>query len=348
VRILALVLAPVLALGAVPAVADAAPRWSVCAGSCSFDVPPGDYDVEVLLGGRAAGSTGLDVEARRIALAPVGTKPGQVVRRSVTVEVRTPEGMPSGEDGPGTPGLQVRLTGTAPQPVRIAVTPRPKAPRIFVISDSTAADWANLPKNGWAQALPEFFRAGPSVRNYAQSGASTVSYLDDPRYFDRVRPMIRPGDTALIQLAHNDKQTTEAGYRANLATLIAGVRAQGGAAVLVTPPVRHRFGADGKLTPLGLVVNNLGVDLPAVMRDVARQQRIPLLDLTARSQELLESLGEAASWPLYLTLAHDGVDDATHLSRYGAEQFAALVARAAARARLPLSVFLRPGQAGIR
>ncbi|MEV6829552.1 GDSL-type esterase/lipase family protein [Amycolatopsis sp. NPDC051102] len=336
-RIPATVAAVVLGLGLCGVPAAASPHWTVCTVSCSFDVPAGDYEVEAFL----TGQTGLDVEARRIALAPVATPAGRYVHRSVTVEVRTPEGMPSGEDGPGTPGLQVRLTGTTPRPALIAVTPKPRAPRVFVLSDSTAADWANLPKNGWAQALPEYFRAGPSVRNYAQSGASTVSYLADPRYFARVRPMVRPGDTALIQLAHNDKQTTETDYRANLATLIDGVRAQGGAPVLVTPPVRHRFGADGKLTPLGLVVNNLGVDLPAVMRDVARQQRIPLLDLTARSKALVESLGETASWPLYLTLAHDGVDDATHLSRYGAEQFAALVAQAVAQARLPLARFLR-------
>ncbi|MFB9689042.1 GDSL-type esterase/lipase family protein [Amycolatopsis plumensis] len=335
-KLLGLALAAAFTLGAAPA--DAAPRWTVCAGTCSFAVPAGDYEIEALL----TGQTGLDVEARRIALAPVDTRPGRYVHRSVTVEVRTPEGMPSGEDGPGTPGLQVRLTGPAPRPARIIVTPKPKAPRIFVISDSTASDWTFPPKNGWAQALPEFFRAGPSVRNYAQSGASTVSYLADPRYFARVRPMIRPGDTVLIQLAHNDKQTTEDDYRANLATLLDGVRAQGGAPVVVTPPVRHRFGADGKLTPLGLVVNNLGVDLPAVLRDVARQRKLPLLDLTARSQVLVEGLGEAASWPLYLTLAHDGVDDATHLSRYGAEQFAALVARAMRQARLPVARFLRP------
>ena len=335
-RLLVPLLAAVLVLGASPA--DAHSRWTVCDGSCSFAVPPGDYEIEAFL----TGQTGLDVEARRIALAPVDARPGRYVHRSVTVEVRAPEGMPSGEDGPGTPGLQVRLTGSAPRPARIAVTPKPHAPRIFVISDSTASDWANPPKNGWAQALPEFFRAGPSVRNYAQSGASTVSYLADPRYFARVRPMVRPGDTVLIQLAHNDKQTTEDVYRANVATLVDGVRAQGGAPVLVTPPVRHRFGADGKLTPLGLVVNNIGVDLPAVLRDVAGQQRIPLLDLTARSRVLLESLGEAASWPLYLTLAHDGVDDATHLSRYGAEQFAALVTEAVVQARLPIARFLRP------
>ncbi|WP_410631458.1 GDSL-type esterase/lipase family protein [Amycolatopsis sp. cmx-4-83] len=262
--------------------------------------------------------------------------PRGTLSRNVPLALHTADGVPV--------PLQVRLTGPVPRPAWLAVTPRPRAPRIFVLSDSTAADWANPPKNGWAQALPAFFRAGPSVRNYAQSGAGTAGYLTDPRYFPRVRPMIRPGDTALIQLAHNDKQTTEAGYRANLALLVDGVRQQGGAAVLVTPPVRHRFGADGKLTPLGLVVNNLGVDLPAVMRDVARGEGIPLLDLTARSQALVEGLGEAASWPLYLTLAHDGVDDATHLSRYGAERYAALVADAVAEARLPLARFLRPGR----
>ncbi|MER6799819.1 rhamnogalacturonan acetylesterase, partial [Amycolatopsis mediterranei] len=60
-KILAVVAA--LALSALPAAADAGPRWSVCAGSCSFDVPAGDYRIDVVLGGRDAGATGLDVEA---------------------------------------------------------------------------------------------------------------------------------------------------------------------------------------------------------------------------------------------------------------------------------------------
>lgn len=111
-KILAPALATVLALGAAPAVADAAARWSVCDGSCSFDVPSGDYEIDVVLGGRDAGSTGLDVEARRIALAPVQTRPGQYVHRSVTAEVHTPESMPSGEDGPGP------VCGTTPSPAR--------------------------------------------------------------------------------------------------------------------------------------------------------------------------------------------------------------------------------------
>lgn len=286
------------------------------------------------LGGPQAAQTGIDVESRRIALAPVHTAAGQYVTRSVTVEVRTPESMPIGE-GPGTPGLQVRLTGTAPRLAAIKAVPRPHAPRLFVISDSTAADWLNPPKNGWAQALPACFRAGVAVANYAQSGASTVSYLADPKLFPHVQPMVRPGDEVLIQLAHNDKQTTEDVYRANLRKLVAGVRERGGLAVLVTPPVRHLFDAAGKLTPTGRVVNTLGVDLPAVIRDMAGQLHTPLLDLTAKSQALLENLGENASWPIYLTVAHDGVQDSSHLSRYGATVYAGLIAGEIRRAQLP-------------
>ncbi|HEY3003086.1 MAG TPA: hypothetical protein VGJ44_12135, partial [Kribbellaceae bacterium] len=133
---------------------------------CSFDVPPGEYEVQVALGSRtAAADTGVQVEARRVALAPVATAPGQVIVRSMTVDVRTPESMPDGQEGPGTPGLQIYLTGNAPALAGIQVLPLPHTPRLCVISDSTAADWLVGPKRGWAQALPQDFRAGISVAN---------------------------------------------------------------------------------------------------------------------------------------------------------------------------------------
>ncbi|UOX89225.1 hypothetical protein MUY14_00840 [Amycolatopsis sp. FBCC-B4732] len=129
-------------------------------------------------------------------------------------------------------------------------------------------------------------------------------------------------------------------FLGGVSALAATAVARPAAARATDPEVRLHW-LDGRG---GLHLRNLGVDLPAVMRDVARGEGIPLLDLTARSQALVEGLGEAASWPLYLTLAHDGVDDATHLSRYGAERYAALVADAVAEARSPLARFLRPGR----
>jgi lysophospholipase L1-like esterase len=329
--------------GAAPTAASSAvPSLSACAGSeCSFDVPPGTYEVTVTVGSQsAAADTGLNVEARRTVLAPVATAAGEFKQYSVTVNVRTPESMPDGQEGPGTPGLQVYLTGTAPALASITVTPRPHSPQLFIISDSTAADWLNGPKRGWGQELPQYFRQAMSVANYADSGSSTVSWLSNPALFATVKALIHPGDEVLIQLAHNDKTTPEATYRANLETLIAGVRGRGGKPVLVTPPVRHLFNADGTISPTGRIVNNLGVDLPAVMRQVAAGEQIPLLDLTADSAALLEKLGPAASWPLYVGAASSPAD-ATHFTPYGATVISGLVAGELTAAHLPAAAFLR-------
>jgi lysophospholipase L1-like esterase len=181
-----------------------------------------------------------------------------------------------------------------------------------------------------------------SVANYADSGSSTVSWLSDPTLFATVKPLIRPGDEVLIQLAHNDKTTPEATYRANLQKLVDGVRDRGGKPVLVTPPVRHSFKPDGTLTPTGLIVNNLGVNLPAVIRQVAASKRIPLLDLTADSAALVQKLGPAASWALYVG-AESSPADITHLNPYGANVISGLVVKELTAAHLPAAAFLRPG-----
>ena len=308
---------------------------------CSFDVPPGDYEVRVALGSpAAAANTGIEVEARRGVLTPAGTAAGQIVLRSSTVDVRTPESMPDGQEGDGTPGLQVYVTGSAPALAGIQVLPRHHVARLDVISDSTAADWLFGPKRGWAQELPTYFRAGLSVANFAVSGSSTVSWLADPVLFAAVAPQIRRGDAVLIQLAHNDKTTPEDTYRANLRALVDGVRARGGQPVLVTPPVRHLFAADGTVTPTGRVVNNLGVDLPAVMRDVAGRLAVPLLDLTADSEALVERMGPDASWQLYVG-REASPTDATHFNPSGATVVAGLVAGELRAAGLPAAGFLR-------
>ncbi|MFF1612397.1 rhamnogalacturonan acetylesterase [Amycolatopsis sp. NPDC058278] len=254
----------------------------------SFNVPPGDYEVTLTLGSATqAAQTAVQVEARRTVLAPVSTRAGEFRREVPAVNVRSPESMPTGEEGTGTPGLQVHLTGARPAAANVSVAPA-RRPRLFVVSDSTASDWLQGPKRGWAQELPQLLRPGIVVANYAD-----------------------------------------------------GVRERGGLPVLVTPPVRHQFGPDGKLTPTGLIVNNLGVDLPAVIRGLAGKLHVPLIDLTARSQALLERLGETASWPLYLTVQHDGVQDYAHFSEYGGAVMAGLVTKGMADAQLPAAAFLR-------
>ncbi|NUP22662.1 MAG: rhamnogalacturonan acetylesterase [Streptomyces sp.] len=306
-------------LTAAPAQAHA--QADCTATACHFDVPPGTYDVRVLLGGESASSTSVSGETRRSLLPETAAPAGERVVRSFTVNVRTPEGEPTGADG--TPGLDLVLGGSAPALAGIKVTPARHARQILLVGDSTVCDQPGDPYAGWGQQLPRYLRKGLSVANYADSGESTVSYLADSRLWATVQPLIRPGDLVLIQLAHNDKTTDEATYRANLETLVAGVREKGGEPVLVTPIVRRWFNADGTLdNNTALLVNGLGVDHPAVIRSVAAAHDVPLIDLTARTKTLVESLGVEASKALYL---YNEKRDNTHTSVHGATVYADLV-----------------------
>ncbi|MFB6848485.1 rhamnogalacturonan acetylesterase [Streptomyces sp. NPDC056373] len=291
------------------------------AGTCHFDVPPGTYDVRVTLGGRAASSTSVSGETRRSLLPETAAPAGQRVTRSFTVNVRTPEGEPTGPEG--TPGLDLNIGGSAPALADLRVTRARPTRQIFLVGDSTVCDQPGDPYSGWGQQLPQYLRKGVSVANYADSGESTVSYLGNPQLWATVRPLIRPGDPVLVQLAHNDKTTDEATYRTNLETLVAGVREQGGQPVLVTPIVRRWFNPDGTLNNgTALLVNGLGVDHPAVIRAVAAARDVPLIDLTAKTKALVESLGVEGSKALYLT---NEARDNTHTSVRGATAYAGLV-----------------------
>lgn len=99
----AVVLAAATALTATPAQAHGGPRAlgleNCTATACHFDVAPGTYDVRVRLGGEAAASTSVSGETRRALLPETATAAGKPVTRSFTVNVRTPEGEPTGPDG---------------------------------------------------------------------------------------------------------------------------------------------------------------------------------------------------------------------------------------------------------
>ncbi|WP_328909236.1 rhamnogalacturonan acetylesterase [Streptomyces sp. NBC_00234] len=318
--------AALTALTAAPARADGDPTGlGHCTGTapfvCHFDVAPGTYRVSALLGGGVeAGSTGVTAETRRTMLAETPNAAGRTVRRSFTVDVRDPEGEPTGPAG--SPGLDLTFGGTAPQLAALRVTPV-RTPQILLAGDSTVCDQPGDPYSGWGQQLPQYLTDRLTVANYADSGEGSQSFLDNPALFPALRSRIGHGDLVLIQLAHNDKQTDRETYRANLTAMIRGVRAEGGQPVLVTPIVRRWFNADGTLdNGTALLVNGLGVDLPAEIRALAIEHDTPLVDLTALTRARVEELGPEGSKALYL---YNERRDNTHTSTRGATEYAALV-----------------------
>jgi lysophospholipase L1-like esterase len=313
-----------------------------CSGSspirCQFNVAPGNYQVTVELGSpdRAA-NTSMSVEARRQILSAVSTTAGQVVRTTATVNVRVPEGQPTGQGGTGTSGLSITFGGSAPQVRSLTVAPASAPLVVYLAGDSTTCDQFTSPYAGWGQALPTRVGSGAVIANYGDSGESSGSFLSNRALFPTVKPLIKSKDLVFIQFGHNDKNTSSTAFRDNLTRMINGVRERGGSPVLVTPPVRRQF-SGSTLTRTAQHVNGLGVDLPAVMRSLGRSANVPVIDLTAKSKALVESLGPSASQPLYLTRE---TGDNTHFSMYGATKMADLVVQGVREQNLSLTAFLR-------
>lgn len=320
-------------------------RPSQCTGAepvvCHFPVSPGNYTVTAWIGDpTTAGNTSMTVEARRRILAATTTAPGTVIPYVFTINVRQPEGQPTGQGGTGTAGLDITFAGSAPELSGLTVQPAGNPLVAYLAGDSTVCDQPTAPYTGWGQILPAHVAAGAVVANYADSGESSGSFLNNKALFPTMAALLKQNDLVFIQFGHNDKTTTASAYRTNLTSMINQVRAKGGIPVLVTPPVRHLF--DGtKLTSTALHVNSVGVNLPAEMRSLATALNVPLIDLTAKSQALVESLGPTDSAQLYLRQAVDGVKDDTHFSEYGAGQMAGLVAQGIRERNLPLVSYLR-------
>ena len=107
-------------------------------------------------------------------------------------------------------------------------------------------------------------------------------------------------------------------YKADLKRYVAEARRKGGLPVLVTPMNRQNFGADGKVT------NSLG-DYPEAVRQAAREEDVPLIDLHAMSKDRsTRPSGPPASSRAFV--------DSTHHNNYGSYELARCVVEGIRRA----------------
>jgi lysophospholipase L1-like esterase len=222
--------------------------------------------------------------------------------------------------------------------------------RIFLIGDSTVADKPLIdnPEHGWGQMLPIFFSDEVQIINYARNGRSTKSFINEGRW-QTVVNRLRPGDYVFIQFGHNDAKLQDTSryaaphttYRENLLKFVRQAREKHALPVLLTPVNRRRFDDRGKF------VDTHG-DYPTVVREVAKEEHVPLIDLHKSSEELLEGLGPEKSKDLFLVSVRPGVyrslwkgqGDNTHFTRSGAVRIAGLVVEGIQEARLPLQKYL--------
>jgi lysophospholipase L1-like esterase len=197
-----------------------------------------------------------------------------------------------------------------------------------MIGNSTMANKAfrgGHPETGWGQVFPLYFKQGIKIDNHATNGRSTKSFIDEGRW-EVVLNKVKSGDYVIIEFGHNDSKKEDpkkfadanTDYRFNLIKYVDETRARGGIPILATPIVRRRFDKEGNFY-------DVHGDYPKVVREVAVEKNVFLLDLHKSSEELLKKYGEERSKKLFLHIQPgeyeslpEGLKDDTHLSPYGA------------------------------
>ena len=206
---------------------------------------------------------------------------------------------------------------------------------IFLAGDSTMADQpADVhPLTGWGQMLHRFVPAEIKVANHAMSGRSSLSFINEGR-LDAIMRDAAPGDRLLVQFGHNDEKIEDPSrytdpdvmFPAMLRRYIEAARSRGMKPILATPVQRRTFAADGT------ICESHGA-YPDAVRRLAAEERVPLLDLAAKTKELYERLGPEKSKSLFvhakpgeLPNYPDGAEDNTHFSERGALRVAEIAA----------------------
>lgn len=219
---------------------------------------------------------------------------------------------------------------------------------IWLAGDSTMAQKQpnKRPETGWGEALqPCFDSTQVRVANRAMNGRSTKSFVAEGRW-KAITDSLKAGDYVLIEFGHNDEKvnmpvgSSPADFGANLARFVDDVRARSATPVLLTPVVRRKW-QDAKL------VDTHG-EYPGVVRAVATEKKVPLVDMTALSAQVLERYGPDSSTALYLHVKPGadpnypaGVEDNTHFSPVGAREMARVFLDAFTRMDATLRAQLR-------
>ena len=205
--------------------------------------------------------------------------------------------------------------------------------KVWLIGDSTMAnkEVKAFPETGWGMPFTYFFDSTVRIDNRAKNGRSTKSFIEE-KLWQPVADNLKEGDYVLIQFGHNDEVKEKAGryttpgeFRANLLRYVSDTKSKKANPVLITPVARRKFDATGKIMETHLEYSD-------IVRSVAKEKNVPLIDLDRKSQEMLQQFGPETSKWLFNYLEPnehpnypDGQKDNTHFNEFGARKIAELV-----------------------
>jgi lysophospholipase L1-like esterase len=187
-----------------------------------------------------------------------------------------------------------------------------------------------FPETGWGMPFVYFWDSSITVIDKAKNGASTKTFIADGLW-ESIMQNAEAGDYIFIQFGHNDEVptkrsfTTENEFRSNLIKFISDSRSKNAIPVLLTPVARRKFDSTGQIEGTHEAYSQL-------VRNVAAEEKVILIDLDKKSQALYQQLGMEKSQLLFLHLQKGehpnyphGKEDNTHFSELGARLIAQLV-----------------------
>lgn len=203
---------------------------------------------------------------------------------------------------------------------------------VYLIGDSTMSikQTKAYPETGWGMPFVYFFDSTVTVDNRAQNGRSTRTFMEENRW-QPVVDKLQEGDYVFVQFGHNDEvstkksYTTEAEFKANLVKYITDTRNKKAIPVLLTPVARRKFDSSGHVAGTHDVY-------AAIVRTVANENKVPLIDLDKKAQALMQQWGVEKSKLIFNQLAPGehpnypkGIEDNTHFNELGARMVAQMV-----------------------
>ena len=215
------------------------------------------------------------------------------------------------------------------------ILPPKKKIKVWMIGDSTMCIYepSRAPLTGWGMPFTIFFDSSVTIDNRARGGRSTRTFISENRW-QPVSDSMQQGDYVLIQFGHNDeakeekykdRYTSPEDYRKNLIRFITEAKAKQVNPVLITPVSRRYFDKDGN-------IKETHKQYSPIVREVAIEQHVTLIDLDEMSRKLLQQLGAENSKLLFnysLPGEHpnypEGIKDDTHFNEFGARRMAQLV-----------------------
>ncbi len=212
------------------------------------------------------------------------------------------------------------------------IFPAEKPIKIFLAGDSTIAikETKTYPETGWGMPFVHFWDSTVTVVNRAKNGRSTKSFMQEGLW-KSITDEAGEGDYIFIQFGHNDEvatkktYTTETEFRNNLIKYVEDSRTLKAIPILLTPVARRKFDSTGR------VVGTHDV-YAQIVRDVAKEKSVPLIDLDKKGQQLYQQMGVEASKHLFNYVEPgqhpnypNGKKDDTHFSELGARKIAQIV-----------------------